>query len=335
MCIVTEVPTIRKLSNEGTILMQHEEVILRTKKKPASSSVNRTGSCAPRSLLKRGCPTSGKRKSVRFAPDIHRETQGCCPEAAEDFVLVTHQDAAAEEPNPQEDELTRPVLSEVCCLLTPSSEMTPQEKSHVWWQARDYEVFKGTARLISSEIRRRTEASSSPLRSNSGSESYATVLTRSLDSCRFTPLHNDNDHIESSHTLPARLFAYLTHWIRVGHSRRGLERWSISSHSENRNAARENAIRTVLGEQDQLRVEAEDERCDGRDAMVRGLRSVSRQATRSARIFALAIGQADAAAVGSDVCDPSVHNDVKTRVPPPDLESSPRSVVPKANIVIV
>lgn len=336
MCVVTEVHKIHKLRNKD--LMPHEEVTLGTKKTPISPDVHGSGPYVPKSSLKRSSPSSGKRKSVRFAPDTDQRTRGCCPEAAEDFVLVTHQDAATDQPNPQEDESTRPVLFEICCLLTPSSEMSMREKSHIWWQARDYEVFKGTARLISSEIRRRTEASSNARGSSRGTEGYASVLTRSLDSCRLTPLpsHSEDENIDLSHPLPRRLFAYLTHWVRVGHSRRGLERWSVSSHSDSRNAARQDAIRTVLVEQNQ-EGEAEDERAgtgDGTDGMAERLRRVSIRATRSARLFARAIGQADAAAIGSGIYDPTLCCIVKTPVPPADLENSPGSVVPMAKTMI-
>jgi len=324
MCVVTEV---RKATHQLSIeenLMRHEEVTLRDKKAPAPRSGPRT----PRSSLKGSSQSSGKRKSVRFA----QEARSRGPEGAEDFVLVTHQDAEAEEPNPQEDESTRPVLSEVCCLLTPSSEMTPREKSHVWWQARDYEIFKGTARLISSEIRRRNEASSNRRGSSNGIEGYASVLTRSLDACGLIPVaSSEGEDLDSSNPLPGRLFAYLTHWVRVGHSRRGLERWSISSHFNHRSAARDDAIQTVLGEQRKLRVQAEEEG-GGKDTIAEGLRRASRRATRSGRLFALAIGQADAAAIGSDA---AVCPGIKAPPHPLDIEKSPRSVASRTVFSIV
>eukprot|EP00567_Pseudictyota_dubia_P002647 CAMPEP_0197468718 /NCGR_PEP_ID=MMETSP1175-20131217/66221_1 /TAXON_ID=1003142 /ORGANISM="Triceratium dubium, Strain CCMP147" /LENGTH=607 /DNA_ID=CAMNT_0043004831 /DNA_START=1005 /DNA_END=2829 /DNA_ORIENTATION=- len=340
-------------------LMRHEEgsekeeVTLRTKYAPSLQKEHSTR----RSSIKK--PTLKKelkkRKSVRFAPDnvadgtSGKKKDGCCPKAvdAEDFVLVTHRDSSSSDEeevcvveaqsnpqgNPQEATGASPRLSEVCCLLVPSSEMSPRDKANVWWRPEDYELFKGTARLIGAEIRRRTEltrvegetqkggaAGEAKARANAEQEQrgYAAVLSRALNASH-SSLHDDDssDSDSSSESssspsspsylrnpLPARLFAYLTHWVRVGHSRRGLERWSVGHHCDVRNGAREGAIKAVLGEQKRRR---EEENGEGKDAMVEeGIRAASRRATRSARLFALAIGQADAAAVGCSTSDPSL-----------------------------
>jgi len=349
-----------------------------------------------------------KKKHVRFASDAAHVTrmasasadaagdapqalgrEGAChtsitttaATADDDFVLVSHRDAAGEAESesesrghdPPTSSLASPALAaarsssssssdlnEVCCLLTPSSEMSPLVKAQVWWQARDYEVFKGTARLISAEIRRRS-AEGSRTRSGrvvaDGSESYDAVLTRTLDLCGSLPApappppfacggggacQNDgnideNDEDDASfHPLPRRLFAYLTHWVRVGYSRRGLERWTVASHAEVRHTAREDALRAVLREQKRLRdMGMGASGRNGEDAIAERLRRLCKRKTRSARLFALAIGHADAAAVGSSVTDPTnTHRKKSASSTPPTtsnfdaaaVDASPRSV---------
>uniref|UniRef100_A0A6U2BBG1 Uncharacterized protein n=1 Tax=Pseudictyota dubia TaxID=2749911 RepID=A0A6U2BBG1_9STRA len=376
MCVVTEA---RKAHHTPKLppqdakeeLMRHEEgsekeeVTLRTKYAP---SLQKEHSIRRSSIKKAPSKTSlkkelQKKKSVRFAPDNvldatsgKKKDGGCCPKTAvvispEDYVLVARDDSSSSpeeeeassvsvevSPNPQEA-AGPPSLSEVCCLLVPSSEMSPRDKANVWWRPEDYELFKGTARLIGAEIRRRTEltrveretqkrggaAGEAKARANAEQEQrgYAAVLSRALNASH-SPSHDDDDDDSASasssssspssshlrNPLPARLFAYLTHWVRVGHSRRGLERWSVGHHCDVRNGAREGAIKAVLGEQKRRREEenaGEGKRRE--DAMVEeGIRAASRRATRSARLFALAIGQADAAAVGCGTSDPSLRS---------------------------
>lgn len=43
-------------------------------------------------------------------------------------------------------------------LLVPSSEMSHLEHSHIWWQPEDFEIFQGTAQIISAEIQRRSDS---------------------------------------------------------------------------------------------------------------------------------------------------------------------------------
>ena len=190
--------------------------------------------------------------------------------------------------------------------------MSPSEKADIWWQTRDYDIFSGTARLIAGEIRRRAAAISAAAARSVGSqedgggsntrahaESYAAVLTQVLQACSLaaasssaTTGDDEEDDIDiKAHPLDPNLFAYLAHWTRSGHSRRGLERWSIAYHGSKRNADRGAQIQAVLVAQ--ASTLAEEDKDDK-------IKAASEAHSKSARLFALAIGQADAAAVNAN-----------------------------------
>eukprot|EP00567_Pseudictyota_dubia_P002770 CAMPEP_0197449096 /NCGR_PEP_ID=MMETSP1175-20131217/20136_1 /TAXON_ID=1003142 /ORGANISM="Triceratium dubium, Strain CCMP147" /LENGTH=292 /DNA_ID=CAMNT_0042981103 /DNA_START=121 /DNA_END=999 /DNA_ORIENTATION=- len=198
----------------------------------------------------------------------------------------------------EEAEVRNGVRSQMMCLLKPSSEMSSAEKFDVWWQDSDFAHFQGTAQFISAEIRRQT--SSSPQTSPAAKKpSYANVLGHALEACRqeadAVPLNRD-DHEELSNPLPKRTQTYLTHWSMVGHSRRGLERWSVPTRMEHFKAHRISTIQAVLEAQDRVRLLASTSVPINDGDEVIG--AASRRRSRSARMFALAMGMADAAAVG-------------------------------------
>lgn len=291
MCRVTGTAVVRPSqyypSNNGNAEL-HQSL-------PSKSSLRRSPS--PNSVV---LPSSHKKKSVSFA--VADVTSQVSRKASEKDDM--------EYPSPKPDVLTS--IHEA--VLPPASSMSPSEKAEIWWQSHDYSIFSGTARLISGEIRRRAAAmaSAAAARSagahhrgvigsnstNTHTESYANVLTQVLHACSLaatstsnaTSTPGDKENDVKSHPLEPSLFAYLAHWTRSGHSRRGLERWSVAYHGSKRNEDRERQIQAVLMAQ------AEVSSDDDKDNKIK---AASESHSRAARLFALTIGHADAAAVGT------------------------------------
>lgn len=109
---------------------------------------------------------------------------------------------------------------QVVCTLTPSSTQTLEEKASSHWQPDDYERFKGTARIIATEI------FTSSLSQPKNPHSYDAVLTKVLQFCASSSELEEESSTDSS-PVPPDLFASLAHWVRAGKSRRGLEKFSI------------------------------------------------------------------------------------------------------------
>ena len=259
---------------------------------PSKSSLRRSPS--PKSVV----PSSQTKKSVRFAEeDILSQVSSQRFEKAKDAQI------------PCEPGVLTTTYEGV---LPRASTMSPSEKADIWWQTRDYDIFSGTARLIAGEIRRRAAAISAAAARSVGSqedgggsntrahaESYAAVLTQVLQACSLaaasssaTTGDDEEDDVDiKAHPLDPNLFAYLAHWTRSGHSRRGLERWSIAYHGSKRNADRGAQIQAVLVAQ--ASTLAEEDKDDK-------IKAASEAHSKSARLFALAIGQADAAAVNAN-----------------------------------
>lgn len=221
-----------------------------------------------------------------------------------------------------------PVRTDVLCLLKPSSEMSAEEKSDVWWQEADFAQFRGTAQLISAEIRRRTAATGGELSPKAGrAPSYAQVVAHALDVCHRlgaaaaaaddddcdgdgdSSSASNGDEAPRDHPLSKMVLAYLTHWSSVGHSRRGLEKWSVSYRRERFESDRYWTVRAVLEAQAQARARrrARPRESEGDssstpssspDDASETIGEASRRHSRGARMFALAMGMADAAAAG-------------------------------------
>lgn len=102
--------------------------------------------------------------------------------------------------------------------------------------------------------------------------------------------------------LPPNLFHALTQWVKAGHSRRGLEKFSVSFQVQARPMQRRSAIRSVLVAQQYLRQQQRQRKNHGFDIYPHGneefLRSVSEQFSRTSKLFGIVMGHADAAAVG-------------------------------------
>lgn len=263
---------------------------------PPKSSLRRSPS--PKSVF---LPSSHKKKTVSFA--VADVTSQVSQKSEKDDM---------EHPSSEPDVLT--IVHEA--VLPPASSMSSSEKADIWWQSHDYSIFSGTARLISGEIRRRAaamvsasaaarsagahnggEGSSSTIKAHA--ESYANVLSQVLEACSLaaasisiTTTSTPSDEESDVKDLPLNpsLFAYLAHWTRNGHSRRGLERWSVAYHGSKRNEGRERQIQAVLIAQTEFST------ADDKDNKIK---AASESHSRAARLFALTIGHADAAAVGT------------------------------------
>jgi hypothetical protein len=247
----------------------------------------------PKSAIPKSVIPSPKKKAVSFVPSqVSRKSKKDDVEhpSEPDVLTIVHEGA-----------------------LPPASSMSPSEKAVFWWQQNDYHIFSGTARLVAGEIRRRAASmSAAAARSASAyhggrdgstssntethAESYVTVLTQVLQACSLaaaptaivTITPGDGEDDVKAHPLNSSLFAHLAHWTRSSHSRRGLERWSVAYHGSKRIADREAQIRAVLiAQAEPLQDEDKDDK----------IKAASEACSRAARLFALTIGQADAAAV--------------------------------------
>ena len=221
--------------------------------------------------------------------------------------------------------------------IKPSSAMTQEEISQIFWQLKDFEYFRGTAKIIASEVLKLS--ASQP----ACSHNYDSVLSRAHHFCSSHLYDNNLEekldaqdfeaellHEEGNETiLPPNLFAALTHWIKAGHSRRGLEKFCVPHHMRVRPLERRAVIQGVLIAQDLLaerrrevklmnlntNMNKNTKRTDDPDngKFILGsweipldlpdeeiLRIVSmRIGSKASRKFAIAMGHADAAAAGN------------------------------------
>lgn len=202
----------------------------------------------------------------------------------------------------------------VLCTLTPSSAQTLEEKASVHWQPEDYERFKGTARIIATEVLNLS------LNQPAKSHNYDAVLTKVLQFCASSSATDFKEEESYSKTatsldsyslpLPPELFVSLAHWIKAGNSRRGLEKFSVPYHMQSRSQERLESMRAVLMTQNLLKEVRRLNNPSHKDFSLGGykfslllpddeiLRMVSERFTRSSVRYATAMGHADAVAVG-------------------------------------
>jgi hypothetical protein len=192
---------------------------------------------------------------------------------------------------------------QVICTLTPSSTQTLEEKASSHWQPDDYERFKGTARIIATEIFK------SSLSQPENPHSYDAVLTKVLQFCASSSELEEESAIDSS-PVPPELFFSLAHWVRAGNSRRGLEKFSIPHHMQCRPQERLESIRAVIMTQNLLKEVRRLNNSNHREFSLGGhkfslvlpddeiLRMVSKRFSNGNVRYATAMGHADAVAVG-------------------------------------
>lgn len=161
-------------------------------------------------------------------------------------------------------------------LLIAASDMSDAERRAIWYQPQEYDAQQHTARNIALAIRRRE-----PCDPRGNPTTYSNVLARVYTSCLSTrmngPTKQDMDK--------------LSHWTRVAHSRRGLEKMSLPEISKLRKQCKDKVVQAVLEAQDCLLDNATsyEERADV-------IRRQCERRSRSASLFAAAMGQADAKA---------------------------------------
>ncbi len=201
------------------------------------------------------------------------------------------------------------------------------EIQHVHLQPEDYGRFRCAAHQIATEVMR-IGATQPPSPRN-----YDAVLTRAFEYCAVSPstelesgANADVDGLEHDDSndgicLPPAIFASLTHWVKSGHIRRGLEKYCVSHHIQNRPLERKASIQAVMIAQHlltearfhkELNKENTAENDADQDKIKLGswefplsmpddeiVRTVSQRFTATSRRFGTAIGHADAAAVGN------------------------------------
>mmetsp|Transcript_17129 Transcript_17129/g.26525 ORF Transcript_17129/g.26525 Transcript_17129/m.26525 type:complete len:320 (+) Transcript_17129:192-1151(+) len=152
--------------------------------------------------------------------------------------------------------------------ILPASKMSDTEKAQLFWHDGDFQGFKSNARDIATMVRRSDDSNQSA--------SYCSVLLRTHNSCTEGSKPSLGDT------------ALLSHWIRVGTSRRGLEHWcskTIGSSIRNR---KNRVIDGVLGAQRAATV-AKLNVAQKEDY----IRETYQGLSLSAKIFAETMGKAD------------------------------------------
>lgn len=136
--------------------------------------------------------------------------------------------------------------------VKPASDMTESEKKDLYWQQTDYKVFKGGAQFVAGEIRKRD------MKEEKWKNSYSSSINNIYDISVFLANNSpaSEDDVSLLNGIPSQQFALLIHWAKVGHARRGLERWSVEFHAKRRYTARNLVIKSVLEAQQIL-----DEQC--------------------------------------------------------------------------
>lgn len=304
-----------------------------------SSTESKNGSTLPLSVPKSALSPV----SMKKAPRMKKRVQFASPS----------RDKKNESPsNPNNSTCTKryPVQTDIIDILTPASSMSEVERANSYWQLKDYEYFRGTAQIIATEVLKVTN-SQPP-----SSHSYNNVLTRAYDLCAIvseasysnvatgqakkTSASGEKVKSPSSTAtsmefeeeggviLPPHLFAALTHWVKAGHSRRGLEKFCVTSHIRSRPMAKAATVQAVLLAQDLLRQQAEKKKEQGLTNTPKSktapapespkkfhigtsefpledvpqdeiLRLVSERFSKTSRYYSTSIGHADAAAIGN------------------------------------
>ena len=294
-------------------------------------------------------PSLKKKKRVRFASPQQRTLAYSAPGT----LLGCSSTPSSSSSSPSSSPLLYPVHTEIIDKIKPASSMTDAERARVFWQLKDYEYFRGTAHIIASEVLKVT--STQPPTSHS----YNAVLTRAYDVCgvisEATFAHNhdktcattnhsimdgentsdasplpppttqDNHESEQDDmVLPPQLFSALTHWVKAGHSRRGLEKFCVTSHIRNRPLAKAATVQAVLLAQNLLRSQQQQQLHESQFSPKTRttttptkfyignsefplqnvppdeiLRLVSQRFSKTSRVFGAALGHADAAAIGN------------------------------------
>jgi hypothetical protein len=167
----------------------------------------------------------------------------------------------------------------ICSL----SDFTRAEKAAAWYQSYEYGRIKQLAKSTARGIRDR-ESNTKIMECT-----YSSVLEAAYIST-----------LDSKTNISENDMVYLEHWTAVGHSRRGLERWSIPAMEDSRRKHRASAIKSVMEMQRACQFEPEM------------ISQVYKKKSKSAGRFAALMGQADQAAASIEYgILPSVANTTK------------------------
>lgn len=212
----------------------------------------------------------------------------------------------------------RPGEPEIASLVPPRSELSRIEKRRLWWNARDYSEFKVTAKVICREMRQYGSGSgvggsggySGGLNAAYGRARHASDFVGSIvEGWRESDEREEGgegggesaDDIEMA-VARLRLDKGLVPWCTHGHSRRGLERWSSKSHGNARTADAESAKAAVVAAS-RRHARRSSRRSSGSAVVAQNedeIGRVSRSSSRTARIFARMMGEADAFAAAAN-----------------------------------
>mmetsp|Transcript_38591 Transcript_38591/g.54314 ORF Transcript_38591/g.54314 Transcript_38591/m.54314 type:complete len:243 (-) Transcript_38591:304-1032(-) len=152
-------------------------------------------------------------------------------------------------------------------LLYPSSGMSKEEKTNLWWQKSEFDNFIGSAQLLAQEALRR-EKTNDP-------QGYMHVLMSAYNDCQ----REEFPKQKTRH--------YIKQWTKVAYSRRGLEKWCVPDMAETRAVRRTQNFKRVLNAQSRATEMSHNEK-------IGFLRSVSEQGSRADVLFALVLAEGDA-----------------------------------------
>lgn len=186
----------------------------------------------------------------------------------------------------------------VVAYLPLPSEIEDSQRRDMWWGAQDYENFSIMARNIARETRRHRSLSIGLDEAYKKAAKASRIVDESTIELAVEKLTGNS--VSLSYQLTQQLFRScenvplttvcfppkkgLHGWCTHGHSRRGLERWISRLHSACRSDDASTAKSRVVHLQD---MDSEE------------LRQESLARSRTARLFARLMGEADRAAVGT------------------------------------
>jgi hypothetical protein len=192
--------------------------------------------------------------------------------------------------------------------IRPLSDYEETEKSATWYRTSDFKHIKAIAKSIALGIREQEGGDKQKY-------SYSKVLLAAFEAA------GTDDHQHEDGGISNTESKYLHHWIRAGHSRRGLERKSIPTLHYQLSHCREAAVRAVIDLQnnpellEQLASRGE-EKCDV-------IAAVYSQMVKAAGNFARLLGEADEAAACSEryccIMSTSDHQAIIKKKTPPSI----------------
>lgn len=141
-----------------------------------------------------------------------------------------------------------------------------EDKCNTWYNRNELETIKYKARRLAAEIHERNSISTLP---------YMDTISKTYGHC-----------VETGQPTLTDMQGLVT-WVSKGHSRRGLERWSIPLVGKHRQWRQANSIRLVLKEQRDMDLSISISQ------RMKRLRRASEVCSSASKSFAEALGKAD------------------------------------------